>query len=151
MEKKKLSQMISESALCEIITEVQKKVGLEASTYILPGVLKALEEGSGIVRNQILSEWLDVDSCRVCDVCGTIMEEGWYNMGTYACSDECVIKQDGITKEEFDRFQIYKTTIQEYLDEEKKGRKADDLTKKEIAEIMNEIFDDCYAYYTSWR
>lgn len=143
--------MVSEKTFFEIIEKVQEAVGLEASRYILPGVLRALEKGDGKVRNQILSEWLDVDSCRVCDECGAIMEEGWYNCGKYACSDECVIKQDGITKEEFDRFQIYKTTIQEYLNEEKKGRKADDLTDDEIAEIMEEIFDDCDAYYTSWR
>ena len=151
MENKKLSQMISESALCEIITEVQKKVGLEASTYILPGVLKALEEGSGIVREQILSDWLNVESCRVCSECGAIMQEGWYNVGKYACSDECVIKQDGISHEEFKRYQIYKSTIQSYLDNEGKNRKADDLTDDEIREIINEIIDNCDAYYTSWE
>lgn len=149
MEKKKLSQMISESALCEIITEVQKKVGLEASTYILPGVLKALEEGSGIVREQILSVWLNVESCRVCSECGAIMQEGWYNMGKYACSDECAAESEGITMEEFRKYRIYKDDILQHLAEEGKGRNIEDLTQDEIEEIIDAVNDDA-QYYTEW-
>jgi hypothetical protein len=147
----KLEKMVSQQCYDEICAKVKAQVGEQAFDYIFPAVKKALEEGGIETRNQILSRWLDIGSCRVCDECGAIMEEGWYNCGKYACSDECVCKQDGITKEEFDRFQIYKTTIQGYLDDEKKGRKAEKLTDEEIAEIMNEIFDDCDAYYTSWR
>lgn len=147
----KLENMVSQQCYDEICAKVKAQVGEQAFDYIFPAVKKALEEGGIETRNQILSRWLDIGSCRVCDECGKIMQEGWYNMGRYACSDECVMKQDGITKEEFDRFQIYKTTIQEYLDDEGKERKADDLTDDEIKTIMEEIFDDCDAYYTSWR
>lgn len=150
MEKQKLETMISAHAYDELVAKVRKQVGEESFNYIFPGIKKALEEGSGKVREEILSDWLNVESCRVCSECGAIMQEGWYNMGKYACSDECVIKQDGISYEEFKRFQIYKSTIQSFLDNEGKNRKADDLTDDEIREIIDEIIDNCDAYYTSW-
>ena len=76
------------------------------------------------------------------------MQEGWYNMGKYACSDECVMKQDGITKEEFDRYQIYKATIEAQLEE---GQNIEDLTKEEIDQVLESVLEDCDAYYTEWR
>ncbi len=75
------------------------------------------------------------------------MEEGWYNMGKYACSDECIIKQEGISQEEYDRYQIYKSTIESYLDD---GQNIDDLTKEEIQEIIDENIENWDAYYTEW-
>ena len=96
--KNNLKQMISVDAYNEIVEKVKEAVGKNASAYILPAVIKALEEGSGNVREEILSEWLNVDSMRVCTQCGAIMQEGWYlNTNGYACSDECAAKSEGIT------------------------------------------------------
>lgn len=148
MEQKKLESMVSQHCYDEIVAKLKEQVGEEAFLYIFPAVKKALEEGSGKVREEILTGWLEIDSCRVCSECGKIMQEGWYNMGKYACSDECVMKQDGITKEEFDRYQIYKATIEAQLEE---GQNIEDLTKEEIDQILESVLEDCDAYYTEWR
>lgn len=149
---KKLKEMMSESAYNKLIDAVKSKVGESVFAYVFPGIVKALVEGDGKTRTDILIDWLDVDFCRVCDVCGKIMTEGWYNCGKYACSDECVMKQDGISKEEFDRFGIYKSTIQDFLnDEYGYPKKADNLTDEQIDEILDKILDDCDAYYTKWE
>lgn len=41
---------------------------------------------------------------RVCDICGKPMKEGYFVLGTYYCSDECLSKD--FTREEFD--EMYK-------------------------------------------
>ncbi len=143
--------MVSADCNNEITIKLMKKVGNHAHKYIFPAVKKALEEGSGKVRKQILSDWLNVESCRVCDECGAIMQEGWYNMGKYACSDECVIHQEEVTREEFDRYSIYKETLCEYLRHEGKGRKPEDLTQEEIDRLIEMFLEECDAYYTSWE
>ena len=150
MKHKKLAEMVTERCYDEIIKKLKEHVGEKAFLYIFPALRKALEKGSGIVREEILINWLNIESCRVCDVCGAIMQKGWYNMGKYACSEECVIQQEGITREEYERYQIYKATIQDYLDNEKDGRKAEDLTHEEITFLMDNLLPDCDAHYTEW-
>ena len=147
MEQKKLESMVSARCYDEIVEKVKEQVGEDAFEYIFPAVKKALEEGSGKIREQILIEWLDCDTCRVCTECGKIMHEGWYNMGAYACSDECVMKQDGISQEEFDRYQIFKSTIEGYLED---GQNIEDLTKDEIQKIIDDNIENWDAYYTEW-
>ena len=150
-EKKKLESMISKHAYDEIVEKLKKQVGENAFEYIFPAVKKALEEGSGAVREEILISWLSVDSMRVCTQCGEIMEEGWYlNLAGYACSDECAAKSEGITMEEFEKWRIYKDDIVSYLEDEDEGRKIEDLTKAECDEIIEEIADDLDYYYTEW-
>lgn len=146
-----LKEMISDSAYKEIEEKVKEAVGEGPFEYIFPGVVKALEEGNGSIRQQILIEWLDVDSMRVCTVCGAIMEEGWYlnNMG-YACSDECAAKSEDITMEQFEKWRIYKDDIIEYLEEEGRGRKIEDLTKEECDEIIDEYCADKDYCWTQW-
>lgn len=143
--------MISQHAYDEIVAKVKHFVGEEAFEYVFPGIKKALEKGSGAAREEILISWLNVDSMRVCTQCGAIMEEGWYlNCHGYACSDECAAKSEGITKEEFEKWRIYKDDIISYLEDEDEGRKIEDLTKEECDEIIDEIADDLDYYYTSW-
>lgn len=149
--KNNLKQMISVDAYNEIVEKVKEAVGKNASAYILPAVIKALEEGSGNVREEILSEWLNVDSMRVCTQCGAIMQEGWYlNTNGYACSDECAAKSEGITMEQFEKWRIYKDDIVSYLEDEGKGRKIEDLSKEECDEIIDVCCKDCDYYYTEW-
>lgn len=151
MEQQKLESMISKHAYNEIVEKLKKQLGEDAFEYLFPAVKKALEEGSGDCREQILISWLNVDSMRVCTQCGAIMEEGWYlNCNGYACSDECAAKSEGITMEEFRKWRIYKDDIVSYLEDEDEGRKIEDLTKEECDEIIDEIADDLDYYYTSW-
>lgn len=150
-QKEKLETMISRHAYNEILSKVKEQVGENAFDYIFPGVKKALEEGSGKVRQEILINWLNCDSMRVCSYCGEIMEEGWYlNMNGYACSDECAAQSEGITMEQFEKWRIYKDDIVSYLEDENEGRKIEDLTKEECDEIIDEIADDLDYYYTAW-
>ena len=147
----KMEEMVSDQAYDEIVEKVKKNVGDDAAEYILPAVIKALEEGSGDVREQILLDWLAVDSVRVCTQCGAIMQEGWYLCcNGYACSDECAAKSEGITMEEFDKWRIYKDDIVSYLEDEGEGRKIEDLTKEECEKIIEEYCDDCDYYWTEW-
>ena len=144
--------MLSERCYNEIVKKLKDEVGEDAFEYIFPSVKKALEEGSGKVRKQILIGWLDVDSCRICTECGAIMEEGWYldSMG-YACSDECAMKIMNVPDmEHFRRYRIYKEDIDGWLEDEGLGRKEEDLTQEEIEEIINEVSEYLDACYTEW-
>lgn len=150
-QKETLESMISAHAYDEIVAKVKEQVGEESFDYIFPAVKKALEEGSGKVREEILINWLNVDSMRVCTYCGKIMEEGWYlNCNGYACSDECAAESEGITMEQFEKWRIYKDDIVAYLEDEGEGRKIEDLTKEECDEIIDEVADDLDYYYTEW-
>ena len=149
---KKLKEMISAHAYDELMKEVRETVGEDAYKYIFPAVEKALEEGDGKVRENILFGWLDIDSMRVCSKCGAIMEEGWYlDALGYACSDECAMQIMRVpTMEKFNRYRIYKEDIDEYLEQEGEGRKEEDLSQEEIDEILNIVSDDIQAGYTEW-
>ena len=150
-QKETLESMVSKHAYNEIVAKVKEQVGEEAFLYIFPAIKKALEEGSGKVREEILSNWLNCDSMRVCTYCGKIMEEGWYlNCNGYACSDECAAESEGITMEQFKKWRIYKDDIVSYLEDENEGRKIEDLTKEECDEIIDEYCNDCDYYYTEW-
>ena len=147
----KLETMLSKHAYNELVDKVRKQVGEESFNYIFPAIKKALEEGSGKVREKILISWLSVDSMRVCTQCGAIMQKGWYlDCAGYACSDECAAKSEGITMEEFEKWRIYKYDIVSYLEDEGKGRKIEDLTKEECDEIIDDFIDHLDYYYTEW-
>lgn len=149
--KKTLESMLSAHAYNEIVEKLKEQVGEESFDYIFPGIKKALEEGSGKVREEILINWLNCDSMRVCTYCGKIMEKGWYlNCNGYACSDECAAESEGITMEQFKKWRIYKDDIVSYLEDEGEGRKIEDLTKEECDEIIDEVSDDLDYYYTEW-
>ena len=149
--KQTLEEMVSKHAYDEIVAKVKEQVGEESFDYIFPGIKKALEEGSGKVREKILISWLSVDSMRVCTQCGAIMQIGWYlDCNGYACSDECAAKSEGITMEEFEKWRIYKDDIVSYLEDEGKGRKIEDLTKEECDEIIEANCQDRDYYYTEW-
>lgn len=150
-QKKTLEDMVSKNCYDEIVAKVKEQVGEEAFGYIFPAIKKAIEEGSGKVREEILISWLDCDHCRVCTECGKIMEEGWYlNCSGYACSNECAAKIEGLTMEEFEKWRIYKDDIVKYLKDEGEGRRIEDLTQEECDYIIDEIFDDVDYYYTDW-
>ena len=52
--------------------------------------------------------------------------------------------------EHFRRYRIYKEDIDQYLEEEGKGRKEEELTQEEIEEIIETVGDDMQACYTEW-
>lgn len=150
---KKLIDMVSQKCYNEIKEKVKYYVGEEAFPIVFPAFEKALEEGSGNCREEILISFLDMDSCRVCSNCGAIMEEGWYlDCNGYACSDECCRTLMNVSKEEYDRYNIYLPEIKERLKEEGDGRKPEDLSEEEIKELINEIIEGLDAYYyTEWH
>ena len=153
MEQKKLESMVSQHCYDEIVAKLKEQVGEEAFQYIFPAIKKAIEDGSGKVREEILIYWLDVDSCRICSNWGAIMEEGWYlDCQGYACSDECAMEIMNVPDmEHFRRYRIYKEDVDQYLEDEGKGRKEEDLTQEEIDQILESVLEDCDAYYTEWR
>ena len=146
-----LPQTISAHAYDEIVSKVKEYVGEEASAYILPGVIKALEDGNGRVREDILIGWLDVESMRVCTHCGAIMEEGWYmECSGYACSDECAAQIVGLTMEEFAKWRIYKADIVEYLKQSNDSRDINELSTEECERIIEQIALRCDSCWTEW-
>ena len=80
------------------------------------------------------------------------MSEGWYlNDAGYACSDECAAKSEGISMDEFSRYQIYKDDLIEYLENEGDGRTLEDLEDWECQSIIeSEILDNVDYYWTEW-
>lgn len=142
---------ISQHAYNEIKENLEDKVGDKAAKYLFPAVLKALKHGSGDCREWILRDWLDCNSMRVCTQCGAIMEEGWYlNEAGYACSDECAAQSEGITMEQFAKWRIYKDDIKDYLQQEGKNRKIEDLTQEECDAIIDDYCEDCDYFWTEW-
>lgn len=147
----KLQKMMSEHSFEELQQKVKEKTGDLSFDIIFPAIAKALVEGGREEREEILINCFDMDSCRVCTTCGAIMSEGWYlNDAGYACSNECAAKSEGITMEQFDKWRIYKDDIIQYLKDEGKGRKIEDLTAEECDEIIDEIADNLDYYYTEW-
>ena len=152
----KLSEKISVHAFDDIKENVKEQVGEDASRYIFPAVVEALENGDGRIRADILLKWLDVDSCRVCTECGSIMEEGWYlNDLGYACSDKCAAKIEGLSTDEFKRYRIYKHDILEYLKSdyckpEHQGRTIESLSLQECDDIIDFWCSNCDYYFTEW-
>lgn len=147
----KLSEMVSDTAYDEIITKAKSAVGENAAEFIIPSIIKALEDGGGGVREDILIGWLDCEHVRVCSTCGKIMEEGWYmDCAGYACSDECAAASDGISMENFAKWRIYKDDIEAYLESEGNGRKIEDLSQEECDTIIESECQDRDYYYTEW-
>lgn len=150
-QKETLESMVSKHAYDEIVSKVKEQVGENVFPHVFPAIKKALEEGSGKVREEILIHWLDCDSVRVCTYCGKIMQKGWYlECNGYACSDECAAESEGITMEEFKKYRIYKDDILQHLEDEGKGRKIEDLTQDEIEEIIDAVNEDAQYCYTEW-
>lgn len=148
---KKLEEILSAHCYDEFVEKVRYYVGEESFQVIFPAVKKAVEEGSGKAREEILIEWLGMDSCRVCSECGAIMDKGWYmNCAGYACSDECAAAIEGITMDQFKKWRIYKDDIIYYLGEEELGRDIEELTQEECDKIIDENCQDCDYYYTEW-
>ena len=149
----KLKTLISEHCYDELVEKLTEQVGETNAKVMLPAVAKALVEGGRKEREQILINWLDMDSCRVCTTCGAIMEEGWYlNDAGYACSDECAAKSEGITMEEFKRYKIYKDDIEQYLRDTYDPRSIYELSDDECAHIINDCIDmeNLDYYWTEW-
>ena len=149
---KELQKMMSAVSYRELQIKVKDLVGEKSFPIIFPSIEKALVEGGREEREEILINWLDMDTCRVCSTCGAIMSEGWYlNDAGYACSDECAAKSEGISMEEFAKYKIYKNDLIEYLEDEGEGRTIEDLSEDECAEIINEeIMDNVDWYWTEW-
>ena len=147
-----IKKMMSEDSYQELQDKVKEMVGEKNFDTIFPAVVQAIVNGGKEERERILNGWLDMDTCRVCTTCGKIMSEGWYlNDAGYACSDECAAKSEGISMEEFKRYKVYKDDLIEYLNREGKGRKLEDLSDDEVAEIINEdIMDNVEYYWTEW-
>lgn len=147
---KELKDLISKNAYDEIVEKLKECVGEDAFEYIFPAVDKALVEGSIACKNDIVNLWLDCDHLRVCDICGDLMEDGWYIDGDYACCDECAAKHEGITFEQFQKWRVYKDYIIDYMEEQGWGGSINDLTQEECDEIIDECCDDCERYFTEW-
>lgn len=148
---KTLEEMLSEHAYDELKSKLAEYVSEKSMEYIFPAVKRALEEGDGDVRKDILIGWLDCDSMRICTQCGAIMTKGWYLCDAgYACSDECAAKSEGITMEEFEKWRIYKDDIIEWLEDNDDPRKLEDLTKEECDEIIYQFAGDKEYCYTEW-
>ena len=149
---KQLQEMMSDVSYKELQIKVKDLVGEKNFNIIFPSIVKALVNGGRDEREQILITWLNMDTCRVCSICGEIMSEGWYlNDAGYACSDECAAKSEGISMDEFSRYQIYKDDLIEYLEDEGEGRTLEDLEDWECAEIIEGvILDNVDYYWTEW-
>ena len=58
---KKLEEMVSKKCYDAIVAKVKEKVGENVFDYVFPCIKKALEEGDGKIREDILINWLDME------------------------------------------------------------------------------------------
>jgi len=150
-----LKKLMSEDAYNEFLAKIKGQFTCFSEPTIMELAnitARDIVNGDREKREEILNDWLDMDTCRVCTTCGAIMSEGWYlNDAGYACSDECAAKSEGITMEEFAKYKIYKDDIQQYLDDTDDPRKLEDLTAEECDDIIDEhIMDNVDYFYTEW-
>lgn len=98
---KKLKDLVSAHCYEEIVEKSEGLFG-EAFDYIFSSIENALARGNGDVRRSILS-LLDIDSVRVCDICGCLMEEGYLEEDSlqYSCSKRCLKKRNNWSEKEF--------------------------------------------------
>lgn len=98
---KKLENLVSSHCYDEIVEKTKNLFG-EAFDYVFSAIKKALERGNGNVRRAIV-DLLDLDSCRVCDTCGKLIEEGYLceDALKYSCSKRCLKKRNNWSEKDF--------------------------------------------------
>ena len=101
-------------------------------------------------KQDIIDEY-ELECCRVCEICGELMVEGWMLDATVVCSDECAAKFFGESVEKFRYRMSDKNFIKQAMEWDHCQKKYEDLTEEERRKYLDDAMNRTDFYWTEWE
>lgn len=101
-------------------------------------------------KQDIIDEY-ELECCRVCEICGELMVEGWMLDATVVCSDECAAKFFGESVEKFRYRMSDENFIKQAMEWDHCQKKYEDLTEEERREYLDDAMNRTDFYWTEWE
>ena len=101
-------------------------------------------------KQDIIDEY-ELECCRVCEICGELMVEGWMLDATVVCSDECAAKFFGESVEKFRYRMSDENFIKQAMEWDHCQKKYEDLTKEERRKYLDDAMNRTDFYWTEWE
>lgn len=101
-------------------------------------------------KQEIIDEY-ELECCRVCEICGELMVEGWMLDATVVCSDECAAKFFGESVEKFRYRMSDENFIKQAMEWDHCQKKYEDLTEEERRKYLDDAMNRTDFYWTEWE
>ena len=101
-------------------------------------------------KQDIIDEY-ELECCRVCEICGELMVEGWMLDATVVCSDECAAKFFGESVEKFRYRMSDENFIKQAMEWDHCQKKYEDLTEEERRKYLDDAMNITDFYWTEWE
>ena len=101
-------------------------------------------------KQDIIDEY-ELECCRVCEICGELMVEGWMLDATVVCSDECAAKFFGESVEKFRYRMSDENFIKQAMEWGHCQKKYEDLTEEERRKYLDDAMNRTDFYWTEWE
>jgi|P1105metagenome_2_1110788.scaffolds.fasta_scaffold02744_21 hypothetical protein len=101
-------------------------------------------------KQDIIDEY-ELECCRVCEICGELMVEGWMLDATVVCSDECAAKFFGESVEKFRYRMSDENFIKQAMEWDHCQKKYEDLTEEERRKYLDDAMNRTDFYWTEWE
>lgn len=101
-------------------------------------------------KQDIIDEY-ELECCRVCEICGELMVEGWMLDATVVCSDECAAKFFGESVEKFRYRMSDENFIKQAMEWDHCQKKYKDLTEEERRKYLDDAMNRTDFYWTEWE
>lgn len=101
-------------------------------------------------KQDIIDEY-ELECCRVCEICGELMVEGWMLDATVVCSDECAAKFFGESVEKFRYRMSDENFIKQAMEWDHCQKKYEDLAEEERRKYLDDAMNRTDFYWTEWE
>lgn len=101
-------------------------------------------------KQDIIDEY-ELECCRVCEICGELMVEGWMLDATVVCSDECAAKFFGESVEKFRYRMSDENFIKQAMEWDHCQKKYENLTEEERRKYLDDAMNRTDFYWTEWE
>lgn len=101
-------------------------------------------------KQDIIDEY-ELECCRVCEICGELMVEGWMLDATVVCSDECAAKFFVESVEKFRYRMSDENFIKQAMEWNHCQKKYEDLTEEERRKYLDDAINRTDFYWTEWE
>ena len=101
-------------------------------------------------KQDIIDEY-ELECCRVCEICGELMVEGWMLDATVVCSDECAAKFFGESVDKFRYRMSDENFIKQAMEWDHCQKKYEDLTEEERRKYLDDAMNRTDFYWTEWE
>ena len=106
---------------------------------------------SSVEEKQDIIDEYELECCRVCEICGELMVEGWMLDATVVCSDECAAKFFGESVEKFRYRMSDENFIKQAMEWDHCQKKYEDLTEEERRKYLDDAMNRTDFYWTEWE